>query len=62
MSRDPSEIYVVEYPCELHCSVEIDLTERHIRYTRGQMQREAADTHKEMHDRATAGAPVGAAR
>jgi hypothetical protein len=42
--------FVVEYPCDRRCQVELDLSDIHLRFTHGQMLRTAEDAHLEAHE------------
>lgn len=48
---DLAATFVVEYPCDRMCQVELDLSDIHNRFTRGQMLRTAEDAHVEAHGR-----------
>lgn len=47
---DAQESFVVEYPCDLHCRVEIDLADHHARVTHRQMRDWAEVEHKARHE------------
>jgi hypothetical protein len=42
--------FVVEYPCDRRCQVELDLSDIHLRFTHGQMLRTADGVHLEAHE------------
>jgi hypothetical protein len=48
----PMATFVVEYPCDRRCQVELDLSEIHARFTHGQMLRVAEGVHLEAHEAA----------
>lgn len=45
----PQAVFVVEYPCELHCSVELDLSDMHKQFTLRQMWQGADHQHEKAH-------------
>ena len=47
---DPQATFVVEFPCNLHCRVEVDLTGVHLGFTHRQMLASADDDHKRLHE------------
>ena len=51
MAGEPTATFVVEYPCDRGCQVELDLSDIHLRYTHGQMLRAAEDAHLAAHQR-----------
>jgi hypothetical protein len=47
--REVHEVYIAEFPCELHCSIEVDLTDHHSRFGRMQMRGVAGREHAARH-------------
>jgi hypothetical protein len=46
---DSTETFAAEYPCDLACRIELDLTDLHDRFNRGQMRRAVDDCHVTVH-------------
>lgn len=49
MTVRPEATFIVEYPCEQHCRVEVDMAAIHMRFTHRQMLNHADGIHEERH-------------
>lgn len=49
MTAEPEETFMVAYPCDKHCVVEVDVSDAHSRYTVRQMREKADVEHKRRH-------------
>ena len=58
MTTGPMATFVVEYPCELHCRIEVDLDRAHLRFTHRQMLQSAHAEHKKAHQPKAEPAPI----
>lgn len=55
---EPQETFLVDYPCDRHCQVEIDLTEVHTKFTIRQARSLAEAEHRERHEPLVESTPV----
>jgi hypothetical protein len=65
MTAEPAATLVVEYSCDRRCQVEVDVTDRHTRYTKHQMLSDALSAHQAAHrsdDRVYTGRPGAVVR
>jgi hypothetical protein len=58
VTADPAPSFVVEYPCETHCRIEVDLAGTHLRFTLRQMQQLANIEHDKAHRPPPVSAPI----
>lgn len=58
MTAQPEETFLVAYPCQLRCLVEVDLTGIHSQFTHRQMRVKADALHQEMHGPPQVAAPI----
>ncbi|WP_045740795.1 hypothetical protein [Actinoplanes rectilineatus] len=54
----PQPSFFVDYPCDRHCQVEVDVADAHLRYTLGQMLRAAEVQHRKLHEPSAEPTPV----
>ncbi|MEV6848328.1 hypothetical protein [Actinoplanes sp. NPDC051411] len=59
MTADPQAMFVVEYPCDRFCRIELDLSGERGQLTLQQMREKAEQLHQQAHepDQAEASAP-----
>jgi len=63
MTAGPQEMFVVEYPCDRFCRIEVDLSKEHSQVTLQKMREKAEESHRRIHEpeaaeAAEAGAPI----
>jgi hypothetical protein len=47
---EPQATFTVEYPCDLHCRIEVHLDGVHLGFTHRQMRSNADAEHKQRHE------------
>jgi hypothetical protein len=55
---NPQAVFLVDYPCERHCQVELDLTDMHKQFTLRQMWASADHQHGLRHKPAAERTPI----
>ncbi|MFG1610354.1 hypothetical protein [Actinoplanes sp. NPDC049265] len=50
MTGGSQAMFVVEYPCDSFCRIEVDLSGEHDRLTLGQMREKAEELHRGVHE------------
>jgi hypothetical protein len=58
MSTGPQATFVVEYPCDRFCRIEVDLSGEHSQVTLQQMRQKADGLHQRVHEPELAEADV----
>jgi hypothetical protein len=58
VTADPQETFAVDYPCDQHCLVEVDLTGVHQSFTHRQMRVAADAEHAKRHEPAPVPTPI----
>ena len=58
MTTGPQSMFVVEYPCDRFCRIEVDLSGERSQVTLQQMREKADGLHQQVHQPELAEAPV----
>ncbi|MEV4348767.1 hypothetical protein AB0J83_30285 [Actinoplanes sp. NPDC049596] len=61
MTASPQATFVVEYPCDLFCRIEIEVAGEHSQVTLEQMWAKADEQHRHIHEPDAAAEPTPAA-